>query len=43
MRSEKGIPIRFWRATRDILQANENRALLTDTHVKWKKQTDWKA
>jgi hypothetical protein len=43
MLSEKGITIRFWKASRDILQANENRALLTNAQVKRKKQTDWKA
>jgi hypothetical protein len=39
MLSEKGITIRFWKANRDILQANKNRALLTNAHVKRKKQT----
>jgi hypothetical protein len=40
MLSEKGITIRFWKAIRDFLQANKNRALLTNVHVKRKKQTD---
>jgi hypothetical protein len=46
MLSEKGITIRSWKAARDILQANKNRALLTNAHVKRKKKkkkTDWKA
>jgi hypothetical protein len=30
--SEKGITIRFWKAIRDILQANTNCALPTNIH-----------
>jgi hypothetical protein len=40
--SEKGITIRFWKAIRDILQANTNCALPTNIHEpRWAEETEW--